>query len=153
MRGATWDEINLDAAVWTIPAGRMKMKRPHRVPLSPRTVEILRGTRDLFGGTDSFLFPGGRAGRPLSDAALSGLVKALGFPVDIHGFRTSFRTWAQDKTTFPREVAESALAHLVGSEVERAYSRSDLFDKRRRLMDAWAAYVAGGTAGKVVRIA
>ncbi|HRO14476.1 MAG TPA: integrase arm-type DNA-binding domain-containing protein [Paracoccus sp. (in: a-proteobacteria)] len=153
VRGATWDEIDLDAATWTIPAARMKMKRPHRVPLFPRAVEILRGTRDLFGGTGGFLFPGGRAGRPLSDAALSGLVKGLGFPVDIHGFRTSFRTWAQDKTTFPREVAESALAHLVGSEVERAYSRSDLFDKRRCLMDAWGAYVASEQAGKVVRIA
>ena len=140
VRDATWDEIDLDAATWTIPAARMKMKRPHRVPLSPSAVAVLKEAHDLFGGTGR-LFPGMKKGRPLSDVALSKTVKGLGFPVDVHGFRTSFRTWAQDKTTFPREVAEACLAHLVGSEVERAYSRSDLFDKRRRLMDAWAAYV------------
>lgn len=152
VRDATWDEIDLDAATWTIPAARMKMKRPHRVPLSPRAVAILEDARALFGSTGR-LFPGMKKGRPLSDVALSKAVKRLGFPVDIHGFRTSFRTWAQEKTGFPREVAEASLAHLVGSEVERAYSRSDLFDKRRRLMDAWAAYVTNESAGKVVRIA
>jgi len=152
VRDATWDEIDLDAATWTIPAARMKMKRPHRVPLSPSAVAVLKEAQDLFGGIGR-LFPGAKKGRPLSDVALSKTVKGLGFPVDVHGFRTSFRTWAQDKTTFPREVAEACLAHLVGSEVERAYSRSDLFDKRRRLMDAWGGYVAGESAGKVVRIA
>lgn len=152
VRDATWDEIDLDAATWTIPAARMKMKRPHRVPLSPSAVAVLKEAQDLFGGTGR-LFPGMKKGRPLSDVALSKTVKGLGFPVDVHGFRTSFRTWAQDKTTFPREVAEACLAHLVGSEVERAYSRSDLFDKRRRLMDAWAGYVAKESGGKVVRIA
>ncbi|SEH96704.1 tyrosine-type recombinase/integrase [Paracoccus alkenifer] len=152
VRDATWDEIDLDAATWTIPADRMKMKRPHRVPLSPRAVAILKEARALFGGTGR-LFPGMKKGRPLSDVTLSKTVKGLGFPVDIHGFRTSFRTWAQEKTGFPREVAEASLAHLVGSEVERAYSRSDLFDKRRRLMNAWAAYVTNESTGKVVRIA
>ena len=152
VRDATWDEIDLDAATWTIPATRMKMKRPHRVPLSPSAIAVLKEAHDLFGGTGR-LFPGMKKGRPLSDVALSKTVKGLGFPVDVHGFRTSFRTWAQEKTSFPREVAEACLAHLVGSEVERAYSRSDLFDKRRRLMNAWAAYVAGVSAGKVVRIA
>lgn len=152
VRDATWDEIDLDAATWTIPAARMKMKRPHRVPLSPRAVAILKEARALFGDSGR-LFPGMRKGRPLSDVALSKAVKRLGFPVDIHGFRTSFRTWAQEKTGFPREVAEASLAHLVGSEVERAYSRSDLFDKRRRLMNAWADYVTNESAGKVVRIA
>lgn len=152
VRDAMWDEIDLDAATWTIPAARMKMKRPHRVPLSPRAVAILKEAHDLFGGTGR-LFPGAKQGRPLSDVALSKTVKGLGFPVDIHGFRTSFRTWAQEKTTFPREVAEACLAHLVGTEVERAYSRSDLFDKRRRLMNAWDAFIANDSAGKVVRIA
>lgn len=152
VRDATWDEIDLDAATWTIPAARMKMKRPHRVPLSPRAVAILKEAHDLFGGTGR-LFPGMKKGRPLSDVALSKTVKGLGFPVDVHGFRTSFRTWAQERTTFPREVGEACLAHLVGSEVERAYSRSDLFDKRRRLMDAWAGYLASDSqSGKVVRI-
>ncbi len=152
VRDAMWDEIDLDAATWTIPAARMKMKRPHRVPLSPRAIAVLKEAHDLFGSTGR-LFPGMKKDRPLSDVALSKTVKGLGYPVDVHGFRTSFRTWAQDKTTFPREVAEACLAHLVGTEVERAYSRSDLFDKRRRLMDAWAAYVASESAGKVVRIA
>lgn len=152
VRDATWDEIDLDSATWTIPAARMKMKRPHRVPLSPRAIAVLKEAHDLFGGTGR-LFPGMKKDRPLSDVALSKTVKGLGFPVDVHGFRTSFRTWAQEKTTFPREVSEACLAHLVGTEVERAYSRSDLFDKRRRLMNAWAAYLAGESTGKVVRIA
>lgn len=147
---ALWEEIDLAAKVWEVPAARMKMKRPHRVPLSPRTLTILSMAKALDDGS-GLLFPGTKQGRPLSDMTLLKLVKELGFNADVHGFRTSFRTWAQEKTTFAREVAEAALAHLSGDAVERAYARSDIFDKRRRIMDAWARYLADEPA-KVVRI-
>lgn len=151
VREARWDEIDLNAKVWEISAQRMKMKRPHRVPLSPRAVAILREAEAL-GDREGFVFPGTKQGRPLSDMTLSKLVKELGFDADVHGFRTSFRTWAQERTNFPREVAEAALAHLSGDAVERAYARSDVFEKRRKMMEAWAAYVAGGTA-EIVKLA
>lgn len=150
VREARWDEMDLKARVWEIPATRMKMKRPHRVPLSPRAVAILEEAKAL-GDCSGLVFPGTKPGRPLSDMTLSKLVKELGFEADIHGFRTSFRTWAQERTNFPREVAETALAHLSGDVVERAYARSDVFDKRRKMMGAWAAFVAQDV-GKVVRI-
>lgn len=141
VRDARWSEIDLTAQVWEIPAERMKMKRPHRVPLSPRAVAILEQAKALDDGS-GLVFPGTKTGRALSDMTLSKLVKELGFAADVHGFRTSFRTWAQERTSYPREVAEAALAHLTGDAVERAYARSDVFDKRRKMMVAWAAYLA-----------
>ena len=149
VRAACWDEIDLAAAVWEIPASRMKMKRPHRVPLSPRALDILRAA-EAFRDASGLVFPSPR-GKALSDMTLSKLVKELGFKADVHGFRTSFRTWAQECTNFPREVAEAALAHAVGGAVERAYARSDLFDKRRRMMQAWAGYLAA-RRGEVVAL-
>ena len=140
VREATWEEVDQAKRLWEIPAGRMKMKRPHRIPLSSRALAILEEVRSLGDGT-GFIFPGTKTGRPLSDMTLSKLVKELGFKVDIHGFRTSFRTWAQERTNFPREIAEAALAHQIGSSVEQAYARSDLFEKRRKMMDQWAAYI------------
>ena len=151
VREAVWAEIDLDAAIWEIPASRMKAKRVHRVPLSPRAVEILSAAKDATGG-EGYVFPGIKAGRPLSDMTLSKLVKELGFNVDVHGFRTSFRTWAQEKTNYPREVAEAAMAHTVGDKAEQAYARSDLFGKRRKMMAAWADYLAE-KRDNVVRIA
>jgi integrase len=148
VRMAEWSEIILhDAArvaeattaTWEVPAERMKMKRPHRVPLAPCALEILREASELGGGS-GLIFPGPR-GKPLSDMTLSKLVKELGFNANVHGFRTSFRTWAQEKTDYPREVAEAALAHSAGDAVERAYARSDLFDKRRAMMQDWADYL------------
>lgn len=150
VREACWDEIDLTAMVWEVPAKRMKMKRPHRVPLSPRALALLREV-EAPGDRSGLVFPGTKMGRPLSDMTLSKLIKELGFSADVHGFRTSFRTWAQERTTFPREVAEAALAHLSGDAVERAYARSDVFEKRRKMMDAWAAYLAEKPA-KVARI-
>lgn len=140
VRDARWSEIDLTAQVWEIPAERMKMKRPHRVPLSPRAVAILAQAKALDDGS-GLVFPGTKTGRALSDMTLSKLVKELGFAADVHGFRTSFRTWAQERTSYPREVAEAALAHLTGDAVERAYARSDVFDKRRKMMAAWAGYL------------
>ncbi|MGQ3671187.1 tyrosine-type recombinase/integrase [Xanthobacter sp. TB0136] len=150
VREARWDEVDMAAKVWAIPAERMKMKRPHRVPLSPRALSILDAAKGLDDGS-GLIFPGTKQSRPLSDMTLSKLIKELGFIADVHGFRTSFRTWAQERTNYPREVAEAALAHLSGDAVERAYARSDVFAKRRKMMEAWAAYLAD-TPAKVVRI-
>lgn len=152
VRLAAWSEIDLAAKVWEIPAERMKMKRLHRVPLSPRAVALLTEAKVLDDGS-GLVFPGTKKGKPLSDMTLSKLVKELGFDADVHGFRTSFRTWAQERTNFPREVAEAALAHLTGDTVERAYARSDVFEKRRKMMDAWAAFLAERRKDNVVRIA
>lgn len=151
VRGARWSEFDTAAKVWTVPEERMKMKKLHRVPLCKRALEILEGAKKLDDGS-GLVFPGTKEGRPLSDMTLSKLVKEQGFPVDVHGFRTSFRTWAQERTNFPREVAEAALAHLSGDAVERAYARSDVFQKRRKMMDAWAAFVAETRRDNVVRI-
>lgn len=151
VRGAVWSEFDLAAKVWTIPAERMKMGREHRVPLSPRVLEILEEAKKL-GDGEGLIFAGTKEGKQLSDMTLSKLVKELGYAVDVHGFRASFRTWAQERTNFPREIAEAALAHVAGDAVERAYARSDVFQKRRKMMEAWAAFVAEPRKDNVVRI-
>ncbi|TBA65363.1 site-specific integrase [Rhizobium ruizarguesonis] len=151
VRGARWEELDLAAKVWTIPADRMKMKKLHRVPLGKRVLAILDEAMKL-DDESGLVFPGTKRGKQLSDMTLSKLVKELGYAVDVHGFRTSFRTWAQERTNFPREIAEAALAHMAGDAVERAYARSDVFQKRRKMMDAWAAYVAESHKDNVVRI-
>ena len=140
VRGAVWSEIDLVAREWKIPAQRMKAKQEHRVPLSARAVELLEAAKSLSDGSD-LVFPGTRYGKPLSDMTLSKLTKALGFDVDVHGFRTSFKTWAQERTNAPRELSEAALAHTIPNKVEAAYGRSDLFEKRRKLMNRWSGFV------------
>ena len=140
VRLATWDEMNVAARVWTIPAERMKMNREHRVPLSLRAVEILDAARELADG-NPLVFPN-RWGNPVKDTFLSQLLKQLRVAAVPHGFRSSFRDWAAEETDHPREVVEAALAHAVRNRVEAAYARSDLFERRRRLMDEWAAYLA-----------
>ncbi len=141
VRLARWEEVAGDGgAAWLIPAARTKMRRLHRVPLSDRAQRILKEAETLRDGT-GLIFPSVR-GKPLSDMTLSKLVKEIGFDADVHGFRTSFRTWAQEQTTYPREVAEAALAHLIGGTVEQAYARSDVFEKRVALMDDWGKYLA-----------
>jgi integrase len=119
----------------------MKMGREHRVPLSSRAVEILKEAKATTG-SDGFVFAGTKEGKPLSDMTASKLIKSLGFDVDVHGFRTSFRTWVQEQTNAPREVAEAALAHAIKDKSEAAYARSDLFEKRRELMDDWSDYIS-----------
>lgn len=140
VRLAAWSEIDLAEGAWCVPAGRMKAGNEHRVPLSPRTMAILEEARAYADGSD-LVFPGSRKGQPLSDMTLSKLVKSLGYDVDVHGFRTSFRTWAQERTSFAREVVEKALAHTIKNKSEAAYARSDLFEKRTELMNAWATYI------------
>ena len=140
---ATWGEFDLANAVWTIPASRMKAGREHRVPLSPRAVEIL----DALPRDGDFAFPNSR-GKPLSDTTVLTLLKRMRDDVTTHGFRSGFRDWAAELTNFPSEVAEAALAHVAGSKVIEAYRRTDFFDRRRRLMDAWAAYCAQAPASR-----
>jgi len=151
-RGATWGEIDLAAATWTVPADRMKMSRPHRVPLSSDAVALLRDLLALRRG--DAVFPGRDFGRAAGATATRALVRQLtGQNITIHGFRSSFRDWAGEQTDYPREVAELALAHSVGSDVERAYARTDLFDKRRKLMDAWSEFCGKPMAAdKVVAV-
>ena len=141
VRLARWEEIDLKRAEWNIPAERMKAKKAHRVPLSARAMEILKAAQALSnkaGSTSDLVFPGTKPGRPLSDMTLTKLVKAMGYDVHVHGFRSTFKVWAQERTTYPREVSEAALAHSIKDKAEAAYARSDLFDRRRMLMRTWA---------------
>jgi integrase len=137
VRGATWDEIDADAATWTVPAERMKARREHRVPLSKQAMDVLTRA-DALRKRSGLLFTTSK-GNPLSDMAMTMLMRRLEMDAVPHGFRTSFRTWALEQTTAPWAVAEAALAHTLGDATEAAYARTDLFERRRELMDAWAA--------------
>lgn len=139
VRLARWSEVDLNGAVWTIPAARMKGKVEHVIPLSDRALEVLREARDLHDG--DLIFPGAREGRPISDMTFSKLIKKLSFDADVHGFRTSFRVWVQERTNASFEVAEKALAHKTKNKVVAAYARSDLFEQRRLLMQRWAKHL------------
>ena len=143
VRGAAWTEIDTTDHVWTIPAARMKMRRDHRVPLCGRAMAVLDEARTLGGGRLVF---SARDDKPLDDKRLRRLLRQLRIPAVPHGFRSSFRDWASEETGHPREVIEAALAHVVRNRVEAAYARSDLFARRRRLMDDWAAYLDGAGA-------
>lgn len=148
---ATLNEFDLDARIWIVPAGRTKASREHRVPLSPRAVEIIREMKAARG---AYVFPGRRPDSPLSSMAMLELLKRMKrTDITVHGFRSTFRDWAAERTNYPREVCEMALAHTVSDQVEAAYRRGDLFEKRRRLMSEWAKYCeAPKQAGKVVPI-
>lgn len=138
--GARWEEIDREARVWTIPAERMKARTEHRVPLSDAALAILN-EMFLLKDEDGFVFPGQRRGKPLSNMAMLVLLRRMDRgDLTAHGFRSTFRDWAAERTTFPGEVAEAALAHTIGDKTEAAYRRGDLFGKRRKLMDAWASY-------------
>lgn len=151
VRGATWKEIDLDAGLWTIPAERMKAKRDHRVPLSARAVELLRAQGE--GEPDELLFKGAKSDKPLSDMTLTAVLRRLEVPATAHGFRSTFRDWTAERTSTPNEVAEMALAHVVGDATEAAYRRGDLFEKRRELMQMWARFIDTEPAtGKITPI-
>ncbi|MGH1399015.1 MAG: tyrosine-type recombinase/integrase [Alphaproteobacteria bacterium] len=138
-RGMTWGEVDLDAKVWTIPAGRMKAAKEHRVPLT-ETARALIGQRAM-GSPDEALIFGSEAkpGKPISDMSMTAVLRRMErMDITVHGFRSTFRDWAGESTGFPREVIEAALAHGIKDKAEAAYARSDLFDKRRKLMEAWA---------------
>jgi len=138
VRGAKWSEFDLKARLWTVPTERMKAKREHRVPLSDQAVALLESLPRLKGS--DFVF-WGMKGTELSDMTLTAVMRRMGLDYTVHGFRSSFRDWAAERTAFPREVAEAALAHTNADKVEAAYLRSDLFEKRRALLQLWATFV------------
>lgn len=138
-RGARWDEVDLAAKVWTIPGERMKAGRVHRVPLSAEALEILKPLHEVRRG--ELVFPGQTSRKQLSETAFRALFERCGVEgVTVHGFRSAFRDWCGEATSFPREIAEQALAHTIGSAVEQAYRRGDALEKRRKLMEAWSTY-------------
>ncbi len=145
VRLATWDEFDLENAIWTVPAAHMKMRRAHRVPLSPEAVAVLKSAAAVRLADTNLVFPGARGGI-MSDATLLAVLRRMKEPTTVHGFRSSFRTWVAEETNFSGEVAEAALAHQNPNEVERSYQRGNLLDKRRKLMGAWGAYCASGSA-------
>ena len=149
--GASPKEVDRKGAVWTIPADRIKAGREHRVPLSPRALEILAEVEPLSG---AYVFPGGKRGRPFSENAFLALLRRMGrSDLTAHGFRSTFRDWVSERTNYPHEVAEMALAHAIPSGVERAYRRGDLFTKRARMMADWAKFCAKAQpVGEVVSI-
>jgi integrase len=146
-RGALWSEIDFAGAVWSIPPGRMKAGVAHEVPLSARCLEILDCMRRH--GEAGFVFKGQRPNRPISRMALRKLLPA---GCTLHGFRSSFRDWCGEETSYPREIAEAALAHVSGNQTERAYRRGTALEKRRALMEAWSQYLNGAVAGNVIAL-
>jgi integrase len=147
--GARWDEIDMEAKIWTIPASRMKAGREHRVPLAESALAVLIHMQSL--RQNEYVFPGDQRAQLSNMALLMVLRRMKRGDITAHGFRSTFRTWAAERTNFAQEVVETALAHVVGNKVEAAYQRGDMFEKRRRLMTAWAEFCARklGAAGVV----
>lgn len=142
--GATASEFDLEKGFWTVSADRMKAGREHKVPLSPRALEIARKMLELKA---DYLFPGRRQGARLSPMTMTAVLKRMGHSdITVHGFRSTFRDWAAEQTNFAREVCEMALAHTILNKVEAAYRRGDLFEKRKKMMDAWAEFISGPSA-------
>jgi integrase len=140
-----WEEIDFEERTWTIPAERMKARKEHRVPLTDDAIQLLQNLPS-FDGSD-FVFPGARGGA-LSDMSISKVCRAMKVDAVPHGFRSTFRDWSAENTSYPREVAEQALAHTISNPVEAAYRRGDLFEKRRRLMEAWTDFLNRPSAEK-----
>lgn len=151
VRGATWNELDLDAAVWTVPADRMKARRPHRVPLSPAALALFHHALSIKRAGTDLIFPA-MSGKALSDMTLTKVLRDMEAPCTVHGFRSTFRDWAAEQTNHPGEVAEAALAHTVPKAVEAAYRRTDFFDKRRELMDSWGGFATGDGGAEIVPI-
>lgn len=153
IRGMTWGEVDRDAGLWTVPAARMKAKRPHIVPLSARALEILSDRAAKKVEASDLVFPGRTLTKPLSDMTLKMALRRMQLDHDPHGFRSSFRDWVSDATSFPSELAEAALSHVKGNKTEAAYARSTMLEKRRAMMAAWAAFVESeASGGNVVRL-
>ena len=152
VRGARWSEVDLDAATWTVPAERMKAGKAHVVPLSPAALDVFKRAAALRIEASDLIFHGSKRGRPLSDMTLLKVLRDAKEPFTVHGFRSAFRDWIAEQTSFPGEVAEAALAHAIPNRVEAAYRRTDFLEKRCKLMEAWGAYCVGSDQG-VVRLA
>ena len=146
--GAEWPEVDLDASVWTIPKERMKAGREHRVPLPARAVEILRQVKET--RPSQFLFHGVRPRETMSERTLSAILHRWKVPATVHRFRSAFSDWRGEATNFPSELAEVALAHVVGESTERAYRRGDALERRKALMDAWAKFIDGKSGATVI---
>ena len=144
-RDATWDEIDMDSKTWTIPAHKMKAEREHRVPLSDQALAVLRKAWRLRDGSGLVFPSASRPGRALSNMTLTKILRTNGLAdrATVHGFRTTFKTWCMETTDTPWAVGEAALAHSIGNATEQAYARSDLFERRRELMEKWARFVDG----------
>lgn len=140
VRGAKWSEIDLEAKLWTIPASRMKVGKEHVVPLSDAAMDVLARARRYHAPCSNLLFPGRDVRRPMSDMTLLKILRYAELPYTVHGFRSAFRDWAAEQTSYPGEVAEAALAHTVANRVEAAYRRTTYLDKRREMMAEWAAW-------------
>jgi integrase len=140
VRGAKWNEIDLEAKLWTIPASRMKVGKEHIVPLSVAAIDVLERARQFHAPCSNLLFPGRDVRRPLSDMTLLKILRYAELPYTVHGFRSAFRDWAAEQTSYPGEVAEAALAHTVANKVEAAYRRTNYLDKRRSMMAEWAEF-------------
>ena len=140
MLEAKWGEIDPEQAAWTVPASRMKAGREHRVPLASRCIELLKQAKPLAAGSE-LVFPGRSGKKPMSNMALLMTMRRMSPGYTVHGFRSAFRDWASERTTFAREICEAALAHIVKDKTEAAYRRGDLFDKRRELMVSWGSFI------------
>jgi len=141
VRGMTWDEVDFEQRLWVIPAERMKAGKEHRVPLSNAALALLRQMEEVRLADTDIVFPGVRDHKPLSDMTLSAVLKRMQRTgLTVHGFRSTFRDWAAEATNYPQEMAEMALAHIVGNKVEAAYRRGDMLEKRRGMMEDWAAH-------------
>jgi integrase len=143
IRGAAWQELDLDAALWSIPASRMKMGRAHNVPLSAEAVAVFERAKSFKAGASDLVFPGQNVKKPLSDMTLLKILRDMELAVTVHGFRSAFRDWVAEQTDYSGEIAEAALAHTVANKVEAAYRRTDFLDKRRLLMRDWGAFCKG----------
>lgn len=153
IRLATWSELDLEASTWTVPAERMKAGREHVVPLPPQAVALFQRMKRHRRGDSDLVFPGTGRGRPLSDMTLTKVLRDMGVAAVPHGFRSTFRDWVAEQTSFPADLAEAALAHVIADKTRAAYQRGTMLDKRRALMAAWANYCDGASAGKVLRLA
>jgi integrase len=140
IRGVTWSELDLQTALWTVPASRMKMGRAHLVPLSPEAVAVFERAKKFKVGASDLVFPGQNVKKPLSDMTLLKILRDMDLGVTVHGFRSAFRDWVAEQTDYSGEIAEAALAHTVSNKVEAAYRRTDFLDKRRVLMRDWGAF-------------
>lgn len=143
VRGTKWAEINLDAKLWTVPAERMKVGKEHVVPLTDAAIDVLERARPYYAECSDLVFPGRNVLRPMSDMTLLKILRYSKLPFTVHGFRSAFRDWVAEKTSYPGEVAEAALAHSVSNKVEAAYRRTNYLDKRRELMREWSDFCVG----------
>jgi integrase len=149
----TWIEFDLAKGIWIIPASRMKAEHEHCIPLAVRVVEILQMQLPLKSNHNEYVFPGNARGKPLSNMAMAMLLKRMNqTEITVHGFRSTFRDWASEQTSFPHETCEHALAHRISDKAEAAYRRGDQFEKRKALMDAWASFCnSAKTMDKIIR--